>query len=51
MPYNLRKRKPKKNYMPLLFYGLPDDILGIIAEMAVDRAHQRPYNLRIRNSG
>ena len=45
MSYNLRTRKARKDFLPLLYYRLLSDILLLIAEHAAVRK-RHTYNLR-----
>ena len=47
MQYELRPRQRKKDFMPLLFYALPRDVLLLVAGHAAVRP-QHGYFLRHR---
>ena len=41
MASDLRPRRVKKNFMPLLFYGLPRELLLLVGELAAARSQHR----------
>ena len=47
MAYDLRPRKQDKDYLSLVWYLLPHDVLLVIAEHAAARPSHR-YNMRTR---
>ena len=49
MAYDLRPRKYDKDYLPLVWYLLPRDVLLQVAEHAAEAALPR-YRLRVRGS-
>ena len=45
MTYDLRPRAVRKDFMPLLFYGLPRELFMLVGQHAAARPRHR-YNLR-----